>query len=1239
MEQKQKQKRYVLGIDIGVASIGWAFIEEHPEQSKRRIVDMGVRINPLVNEKDDFKKGRAVSLNAKRTQDRGARRNRERGKQRRKKVARLLRENNMYPSEDLMHLRTYANEVYDIDKKDPVNYKLYALRARAAQKGKVITLQELGRVFLHMTQKRGYQSNRKTQGGDSEGTDYLRDIAINDAEIGEGKTIGIKFFEELKEDRDKIKTARKKGEHVPHEMTRTKSDSSNAPKPKEKKDGVKTNRENRVKSRKMYKAEFEQIWKVQKEFHGAVLTDELKKQIGERGIFFQRPLKSQKGKVSNCRFFSGNKVVAKSSPFFQSFRIWQNVNALMLEDDQLRNHPLSVAEKSEIFKQLNTAKEMKGEAVIKKILKLDYHRKYTLNQNKKQGIPINFEKIEGNRYNYELSRIFKKEKELFENIDTQKFFKFDPFVENPEAQISYKLWHVLYSVSEPEQLYRTLQKKDFGFNREQAEKLGGIYLEDDYASLSTRAIKQLLPYLIPGVETETGLVYSDACERIGFKHSDWEDNAERAERKAELKEKMELLAPIDKNELRNPIVEKILNQVLNLVNEIIEDEKFGGKNQPLDEIRIEFVRELRQNREQRAKTQQNIKKSTDRNNSIVEEIKKYNETHHTNIKISRKNIERWKLWEDSGKICIYSGEPIQMADVFSPHYNVEHIVPKALRYDDSLSNKVLAKRKENERKGARTAKDYMLEKDRNGEMSYMQYIALIKNNIKNPARIQKLQTDKDDLKNDKFVERQLKESQYIARELKKRLEKVCTNVTTTTGSITHRLREQWGLNQIMHELFPKDENGKTNKRSDHRHHAIDALVVACTERGIITHLNNLNSQGKDKSRKYKGWDIPLPWPGFTAEAKAKIREILISFKSKRRVASVNINTYTAKKGKGKRKVIGKQRVLTPRGQLHKETVYGRMKQCQKPKVKVSKIFKDNMIENIVHPAEREAVEQHLAQYEGDTKAAIKALKKTPIQIEGRKKPLTEVVVWKWVYTIRKPLVDLNKKQAGEIIAKDIREQVLPKFEEGKDLKKAIHDKPFRSNRGNGTVVKRVKIITDLKDPQALGENENGEPINFVHLRNNHHAAVYRDEKGKYYNDVVSFWEAFLRYKEKWKEKQELPHGIEKEPIDIIKKDNLDEGHEFVVSLSINEMFVKDLDPNAIDFKDSKNHALISKYLYRVQKLANKDYTLRYHLATTLDNKHEEVRITKLSNLENYTKVSINRLGMITDVQKITPTEK
>jgi len=195
---------------------------------------------------------------------------------------------------------------------------------------------------------------------------------------------------------------------------------------------------------------------------------------------------------------------------------------------------------------------------------------------------------------------------------------------------------------------------------------------------------------------------------------------------------------------------------------------------------------------------------------------------------------------------------------------------------------------------------------------------------------------------------------------------------------------------------------------------------------------------------------------------------------------------------------------------------------------------------------------------------------------------------------------------------------------------SLDESPIWVNKKQGICVKSVKLKTDLKNLKPLHENEQGKPIDYVNLRNNHHFAVYEDEKGKFQFEKVSFWEAFER---------------KQNDFSVIKTEH-EKDWQFVVSLSINEMIVfpkgnDEIDENFILNPD--NYALISQHLYRVQNLSSSGNTpklsFRHHLATTLNDPTTEIYLQSLKHLNGIFKVTINRLGMITDVQKITPMKK
>ncbi|MCD8290550.1 MAG: type II CRISPR RNA-guided endonuclease Cas9, partial [Prevotella sp.] len=345
---------------------------------------------------------------------------------------------------------------------------------------------------------------------------------------------------------------------------------------------------NTVFYRNDYIDEFETIWKKQAEFHPE-LTDSLKKEIGKATIFYQRPLRSQKGLVSICEFechekvfdIDGKKVVKiiglkacpKSSPLFQEFKIWQILNNVTINDN-----PLNQEQKELLFRELNTKQKM-SKSEVRKLLCC------------KLSDDINYENFEGNSTNaaffkayctildisgynmYDLTkeksaRAYKIIEEIFSSLGyNTDFLHFDTCLNGNafQNQPSYKLWHLIYSYESDNSTTGVdgLVKKISeitGFSEEHAKILAQITFKPDYGNLSSKAIRKIMPFLMKGYK------YSEACELAGYRHSKKSLTREELDNK-ELKEHLDLLP---KNSLRNPVVEKILNQMVNVVNTIID---------------------------------------------------------------------------------------------------------------------------------------------------------------------------------------------------------------------------------------------------------------------------------------------------------------------------------------------------------------------------------------------------------------------------------------------------------------------------------------------------------------------------------------------------------------------------------------------------------------------------------------------------------------------------------------------
>ncbi len=1068
---------------------------------------------------------------------------------------------------------------------------------------------------------------------------------------------------------------------------------------------IQENRHTRLKGqvfyRKDYDNEFDAIWKEQSKHHSS-LSNELKTELKDICIFYQRKLKSQKSLISTCELESkeievsidgkpkmrliGPKVTPKSSPLFQEFRIWQRLNDLEVlhKKDRLKWR-LDEECKNILFAELNVKKSLKKDEILK-----------LLYQNHKE-LDLNFKDIDGNRTNANLFEFYCKIIDLSghgefefskmsanEILDVvEKVFKtlgintdilrFNADLEGKafEKQAAFQLWHLLYSYEGDnsntgnDSLIIKLNEK-FGFEKEFASLLANITFEPDYGSLSSKAISKILPHLKDGFE------YSEAAFKAGYNHSKSLNKEELATR--ELKDKLTLL---DKNSLRNPVVEKILNQTIHVVNAIIDE---YGKP---DEIRLELARELKKSAKEREETTKGINRST----AEHEKFKQILKNEFGLSYVSKNDLIRYKLYkelEPNGYKTLYSNTYISADKLFSKEFDIEHIIPQSRMFDDSFSNKTLELRSINIEKGDKTAYDFILEKYGEGSLrDYEQRVEdLFKNVEGKKGKLNKLLKKSKEIE-DGFIERDLRNSQYIAKKAREMLYEVCRTVNTTTGSITNRLREDWQLVNVLQELnwekyeklgltyFETNREGKKlpriedwTKRNDHRHHAMDALTVAFTRPSHVQYLNHLNARkdenskefskviGIEKKELYKDernklrFNPPMELNKFRAEAKKHLENTLISFKAKNKLVTPNKN-----KTKGNENA---QTTLTPRGQLHLETVYGSIKQYETSILKVGSNFNEEMIINVAKKIHREALLARLNEFDNDPKKAFSgknSLEKNPIYINDEKtqfvpekvKLVSEITI----YTIRKSITpELKVDKVIDVKIRKILEDRLQKFGDAKKAFSNLDEFPIWLNEEKGIFIKTVTIsgisnavaLHDKKDKNGnllLDKKGNKQAVDFVNTGNNHHVAIYRDEKGNLQEKVVSFYEAVIR----------INQGLT--AVDKTFKSN--EGWTFLFTLKQNEYFVfpnekTGFKPNEIDLLDINNYHLISPNLFRVQTLSViqygnstiRDFKFRNHLETILnDNKVLKetsfMQIKSMAPLENIIKVRINHLGKIVQV--------
>lgn len=1364
----------ILGLDLGVSSIGWALVNEKENDNEQSsIIKLGVRVNPLTtDEQQNFEKGKSITTNADRTLKRGMRRNLQRYKLRRNNLIECLKEHKIINNSSVL-----------CENGNHTTFETYRLRAKAATEE--VSLEAFARILLMINKKRGYKSCRKAKGSDEgsliDGMNIAKILYEENITPGQfvyrrlqknKKYIPDFYLSDLKAEFDSIYNKQK--EYYPeilsnelYETLQQKSSTATAAifknkfniltadnKGSDKKiqayrwrndavskklaieevvyilcdiNGQKNNSsnylgaigdrskelffenltvgqmlmkklaedpnyslKNTIYYRQDYLDEFERIWETQKQFHKE-LTDELKKEIRDIIIFYQRNLKSQKGLVSLCEFEQkkveiiidgekkqktiGRKVCPKSSPLFQEFKIWQILNNIEVSNYNTgEKWLLDIEEKDILFKELSIKEKLKKSDVLK-----------LLYRNHKE-LELNYKEIEGNRTlaaiinvcqniitatghdECDLSKL--KYNDVYERIEKifsalgykTDFLYFNSNTNNLEKEPLFVLWHLLYSYAGDnsktgdESLCNKINEL-YNIDKEYAKLFTSIVFTNDYSSLCSKAIGKILYHMKEGVE------YSKACIYAGYNHS--KDSLTKEE--LENKEYKDTLDILPKNSLRNPVVEKILNQMINVVNAIFH--KYGKP----DEIHIELARELKSS----AKERQEATKSIANANKVNDNIRNILKKEFSIANPSRNDIIRYKLYkelESNGYKTIYSNTYIPQEKLFSKEFDIEHIIPQSRLFDDSFSNKTLESRQINIEKGNETAYDYVVNKF--GEENIQKYKNCIEDLYKNGC-ITKAKRDKLLMKGSEipkdFIERDLRDTQYIAKKAQELLKEVVKTVIPTTGRITERLREDWQLIDVMQELNWSKYNkaGETEiivnkdgkelrrikdwtKRNDHRHHAMDALTIAFTKPSIIQYLNNINAKNdkegviysierkellRDSHGKLK---FKMPFENFRQEAKKQLDDILISIKSKSKVVTQNTNKSKKSKGDYNNKVQ-----LTPRGQLHKESIYGCKQRYATRFEKVGSNFNAEFIASVANKQEREALLERLNAYNGDTKKAFtgkNSLEKNPIYLDKEKNktlPLNVKVVQKEIfYTIRKSIDNnLNiEKVVDKNVKRILKERLAQYNNDANATFSNLEENPIWLNKEKGIKIKRVTItgistataIHTKKDHfgNTILDKEGKEiPSSFVETGNNHHVAIYIDEKGNLQENIVSFYEATAR----------ALQGI----LIIDKEYKAYDGWKFLFSMKQNEYFLfpnseTGFNPKEIDLTNPANNEIISQNLFRVQKLSSKDYCFRHHLETSVNENKNLLgttwkRITALQKLVGVVKVRINHIGEIVHI--------
>ena len=823
-----------LGLDLGPNSIGWALLDgESILAAGARVFEEGL---------DNFDTGKEASRNETRRSARGMRRQTRRRSLRKDVLRKALIRVGLLP-DDPDALVALLNE------------DVYELRAHALKEK--LSVHQIGRVLLNLNARRGFWSPRKHPTNKESG-EILKEIGELDRAIGPDRTLGS-YLHAKQKALDHAK--RVEDDHVRNRHTR----------------------------RTMLEDEFKAIWRVQASYYPKLLTEELRcgrlgvqkyprkpiprhhhsrkglddlQAFGLHGlIFFQRPIYWPKSFIGLCELEPKEPRCPRAHRLYERFRLLSELNNLRYVDPDMRvPYALDPALREAYLAFMATRQKATFDQ-IRKALRFNEAVRFNLEKGKRSSLL-------GMPAEYKIVKAVGK-----------------GWYDRDEDQKNAIMSAILNRGADEDELFEMLVE-EYGFTTEQAEALVDVDLPSGYGNLSLKAIRKLLPHL------EQGLVYmaeddsNSALHAAGYLRRDQLQRRifDRLPEPGRQKD-----CPI--GDIPNPVVKRALNQLRKIVNSIIRE---YGKP---DEIHMEMAREVQLGKKRRVERIRYMRQREETRNVAADEIRK------RGLRVTGDAIDRYLFWIEQGGDCIYCGKKISQVQLFTGEVDIDHILPISLSHDNSKSNRVVCHRHCNHEKGQGTIHEWLAASDperydeicnrahrllREGTIPYAKYRKIIRKSVDS----------------DEFLSRQLVDTGYITRasiEYLRCLFGEPHKVLGLKGQYTATLRRMWGLGDVIAELPDSPAWQEQNKlrdgeknRADHRHHALDAIILALTDRKRLQKLTAFLA-AKEQGRDIEAFDPP--WPTFRNDVKGALEPISVSHQVQRGI----------------------------RGALHEDTLYGQFR--------------------------------------------------------------------------------------------------------------------------------------------------------------------------------------------------------------------------------------------------------------------------------------------------------------------------
>lgn len=828
--------KYRLALDLGSTSLGWVLVKLDADSNPCAVIKAGVRIfSDGRNPKD------GSSLAVTRRAARSMRRRRDRLLKRKARMMRTLIAHGFFPSDEAARKA--------LERINP-----YALRAKGLDEA--LKPEEFARALFHINQRRGFKSNRKTDKKEKDGSAMQDAIRTLHQQIdasganGKARTVGELLWRRMQEgSRVRARNNGLQGAKLQYEL---------------------------YIDRAVIEAEFDAIWARQSALNPAQFHEQARVELKDC-LLYQRPLKPVL--PGRCTLLPDEFRAPLALPSQQRFRIYQEINNLRLLGEHLVEESLTLKQRDDLAAELDLKSKLSF-TQMRKRLELPGTTQFNLEDVKR-------EELKGNTTCAILAK-----KEHFGDA----WWQFD------EARQDAIVMQLLTEENEAE-LVRWLQAET-GVDEACAEILANVSLPEGYGSLSAKALACILPCLRAPDEQGQLRTYDKAVLAAGFAHHsdlgfEFEHDSDEVELvgKRVIQSTGEVKAvyafkqlpyygralqrhvafPKDKprndeeryGKIANPTVHIGLNQVRVVVNALIK--RYGRPA----EVIVEVARELKQNKEQREEAQKRQASNQKRNERLRKEAAAVLQCSEAQVR--RSDIEKLILWEElsanvADRRCPYSGAQLSKGMVLSSEVEIEHILPFSQTLDDSLNNKTVATREANRIKGNNTPWKARADFAVRG-WNYEDILSRAEQMPKGKRYRFAADGYEKWLRDDKeFLARALNDTRYLSRVAREYLSLICPQGTRVIpGQMTAMLRAKFGLNDIL------GLQGEKN-RNDHRHHAVDACVIAVTDQGMLKNFADASADARKRQLNRLVESMPLPWTTYREHVERAIRNIWVSHK-------------------------------------------------------------------------------------------------------------------------------------------------------------------------------------------------------------------------------------------------------------------------------------------------------------------------------------------------------------------------